>query len=130
MHFFVAIFLPGIRVHALPTDAAVQRRHPLSPFLGVPIPVLTEGIGGGCTHDGACQLGCCAFVTGTCADPILAQQDSSGLGGCGFGDAAPNCDVAAALGQGGLCIAGAVNGSVPEPFIEGAVRNYRNAGIA
>ncbi|KAJ7138563.1 hypothetical protein C8R46DRAFT_812644, partial [Mycena filopes] len=71
-----------------------------------------------CTADQVCQQGCCAFNAGTCADPGLAQRDDNS-GGCGFGDAAPNCNVAAALGI-PLCVAGAVKGNLSDPLIKSA----------
>ncbi|KAF7327059.1 hypothetical protein MKEN_00281200 [Mycena kentingensis (nom. inval.)] len=57
---------------------------------------------GKCSKDGECQQGCCAFTTGKCAGPGIAQTRD---GGCGFGDAKPNCDVATALNL-GVCAKG------------------------
>ncbi|KAJ7620435.1 hypothetical protein FB45DRAFT_675001, partial [Roridomyces roridus] len=57
-----------------------------------------------CTADSQCQQGCCAFTTGKCAGPGIAQQNADGW--CGFGNAQPNGDVVAALGL-ELCVKGA-----------------------
>jgi hypothetical protein len=56
-----------------------------------------------CASDSECQQGCCGFTSGKCAGPDVAQ--TNGSGGCGHGAAAPNCDVASALGFKN-CIAG------------------------
>ncbi|KAL8810095.1 MAG: hypothetical protein Q9200_002852 [Gallowayella weberi] len=56
----------------------------------------TQFITGGCKSDSECASRCCAFNTGKCAGPVIAQQRD---GGCGFGDAAPNADAAKALGS-------------------------------
>jgi hypothetical protein len=66
-----------------------------------------------CTQDSDCQQGCCAFSTGKCAGPVVAQ--TNGDGGCGLGGSAPNCDVATILGFGGSCISGFVNGDLSNP---------------
>jgi len=66
-----------------------------------------------CTQDSDCQEGCCAFNTGTCAGPGIAQTRD---GGCGFGSPAPNCNVAAVLAL-GVCAPGAVNGDLSDPTI-------------
>jgi hypothetical protein len=86
------------------------------------MPVETRQLGSGfvteaCTNDSQCQQGCCAFSTGKCAGPDVAQ--SNGDGGCGFGDAAPNCDVATALGFTN-CIAGAQRGTLTASQIQTA----------
>jgi len=73
-----------------------------------------------CTSDADCQQGCCGFNTGKCAGPAVAQ--TNGSGGCGFGTTAPNCNVAAALGLGGQCIAGAINGNLADPGIQAAAQ--------
>lgn len=70
-----------------------------------------------CTQDSDCQQGCCAFAKGKCAGPDVAQ--TNGDGGCGFGAAAPNCNVAAALHL-NACIAGAVNGDLSDPIVVAA----------
>jgi len=49
-----------------------------------------------CRQDSDCQQGCCAFNTGKCAGPDIAQTRD---GGCGFGDAMPNNRAAVALGS-------------------------------
>jgi len=59
---------------------------------------------GSCKKDGQCQQGCCAFLTGQCAGPGIAQTRASS-GGCGFGNKTPNCDVATALNL-GVCVKG------------------------
>jgi len=64
-----------------------------------------------CTQDSDCQEGCCAFNTGTCAGPGIAQTRD---GGCGFGSPAPNCDVATLLNL-NVCAPGAVNGDLSNP---------------
>ncbi|CAO2649023.1 Nn.00g099720.m01.CDS01 [Neocucurbitaria sp. VM-36] len=51
-------------------------------------------ITGTCTSDADCAAGCCAFNTGKCAGPVVAQERD---GGCGFGDAQPNDNAAKAL---------------------------------
>ncbi|KAJ7138592.1 hypothetical protein C8R46DRAFT_922124 [Mycena filopes] len=124
-----ATSIAGMRVYALPTGATVQRRQPFSK-LPIPIvPILRQANGTACTRDDDCHEGCCAFNTGTCADPILAQQDDAGFGGCGFGDAAPNCQVAAALNS-TTCVDGAVNGSLSEFLLQHAVENFQVDGVA
>jgi len=93
-----------------------------------PAPASTAGTGTefvteACTADSDCQQGCCAFSTGKCAGPDVAQ--TNGDGGCGFGNATPNCNVAAALGLSG-CIAGAVNGDLSSPQIQAAAQFVSN----
>jgi len=61
-----------------------------------------------CGTDSDCQQGCCAFSTGLCAGPVIAQ--TNGDGGCGFGGTAPDCDVATAIGFADQCIPGAQRG--------------------
>ncbi|KAL8844592.1 MAG: hypothetical protein Q9205_003586 [Flavoplaca limonia] len=56
----------------------------------------TQFITGACKSDSECASGCCAFKTGKCAGPVIAQQRD---GGCGFGDASPNADATKALGS-------------------------------
>jgi hypothetical protein len=56
-----------------------------------------------CASDSECQQGCCGFTSGKCAGPAVAQ--TNGSGGCGRGGAAPNCNVASALGF-QICVAG------------------------
>jgi len=69
-----------------------------------------------CKTDSDCQQGCCAFNTGKCAGPGIAQTRD---GGCGFGSPAPNCNVAAALHL-SECVAGAQNGDLSSPDIQAA----------
>jgi len=71
-----------------------------------------------CTQDSDCQQGCCAFNTGKCAGPAIAQTRD---GGCGFSDPAPNCNVAALLKL-NQCAAGAVNGNLADPTIIAAAK--------
>jgi hypothetical protein len=78
---------------------------------------------GPCTQDSDCQQGCCAFLTGKCAGPAVAQ--TNGDGGCGFGTAHPNCNVAAALHLSD-CIAGAVNGDLSNPAVQAAAQFAAN----
>ncbi|KAF2854739.1 hypothetical protein T440DRAFT_475834 [Plenodomus tracheiphilus IPT5] len=54
----------------------------------------TQFITGPCTSDADCAAGCCAFNTGKCAGPVIAQERD---GGCGFGDLKPNDNAAKAL---------------------------------
>jgi hypothetical protein len=76
-----------------------------------------------CTQDSDCQEGCCGFISGKCAGPAVAQ--TNGSGGCGFGTAAPNCNVAALLGLSD-CIDGAVNGDLSNPTIVTAAQFVSN----
>ncbi|PGH23748.1 hypothetical protein AJ80_02178 [Polytolypa hystricis UAMH7299] len=54
----------------------------------------TQFITGICTSDTDCASGCCGFLSGKCAGPVVAQERD---GGCGFGDAQPNDNAAKAL---------------------------------
>ncbi|KAJ7246104.1 hypothetical protein B0H12DRAFT_1021412 [Mycena haematopus] len=103
----VALSLVAFRAeaHRLPSRYAGQRRG-------------DQFVTGPCTQDSDCQQGCCGFSTGKCAGPAVAQ--SNGSGGCGFGTAAPNCNVATALGLGSQCIAGAKNGNIADPGVQAA----------
>jgi len=103
---FVALTLLaiGVQAHELPSRYAEQRRG-------------NQFVTGACTQDSDCQQGCCAFTTGKCAGPDVAQTNADG--GCGFGNASPNCNVAAALGLSG-CVAGAKNGDLSSPDIQTA----------
>jgi hypothetical protein len=115
---FVALSLMAVSVaaHELPSRFANQRRG-------------TQFVTGPCTTDSDCQQGCCGFSTGKCAGPAVAQ--SNGSGGCGFGSAAPNCNVATALGLKSQCIAGAVNGNINDPNVQAAAAFAANLdGIA
>jgi len=109
---FVALTLVaiGVQAHELPSRFANQRRG-------------TQFVTGPCTTDSDCQQGCCAFTTGKCAGPDVAQ--TNGDGGCGFGNASPNCNVAAALGLSG-CVAGAVNGNLADPGVQAAAQFTAN----
>ncbi|KAJ7083363.1 hypothetical protein B0H15DRAFT_889257, partial [Mycena belliarum] len=97
---FVAI---GVQAHDLPSRYAGQRRG-------------DQFVTGPCKADADCQQGCCAFKTGKCAGPAIAQTRD---GGCGFGTSAPNCNVAAALALSD-CVAGAKNGNLADPAIQTA----------
>jgi hypothetical protein len=92
-----------VQAHELPSRFAGQRRG-------------NQFVTGPCTQDSDCQQGCCAFTTGKCAGPAVAQTRD---GGCGFGTGAPNCNVAAALGLSD-CVAGAKNGDLSSPAIQSA----------
>jgi hypothetical protein len=70
-----------------------------------------------CTADSECRQGCCGFSTGKCHGPREAQTD--GTGGCGFGNAAPNCNVATLLASKN-CTAGANKGDLQNPAIQAA----------
>ncbi|KAJ6565181.1 hypothetical protein DFH09DRAFT_1261650 [Mycena vulgaris] len=102
---FVALSLLAIRVsaHELPSRYAAQRRG-------------TQFVTGPCASDSDCQQGCCGFISGKCAGPAVAQ--TNGSGGCGHGNASPNCNVAAALGLGGSCIAGGVKDGANDPAVQ------------
>ncbi|KAF7334456.1 hypothetical protein MVEN_02275100 [Mycena venus] len=102
---FVALSLIAVSVsaHELPSRFAGQRRG-------------DQFVTGPCTQDSDCQQGCCAFTTGKCAGPAVAQTRD---GGCGFGTPAPNCNVAKALGLSD-CVPGAVNGNLGDPAIQTA----------
>jgi len=78
----------------------------------------TQFVTGACKTDNDCQEGCCAFNTGKCAGPGIAQTRD---GGCGFGNAKPNCNVAAALKL-NTCAAGAVNGNLNDPHVVAAAK--------
>ncbi|KAJ6472758.1 hypothetical protein C8R47DRAFT_724829 [Mycena vitilis] len=70
-----------------------------------------------CAADSECQQGCCGFSSGKCAGPDVAQ--SNGSGGCGKGNASPNCDVATLLGFKN-CIAGVKQGNLQDPNTQAA----------
>ncbi|KAI0787636.1 hypothetical protein C8Q74DRAFT_1253001 [Fomes fomentarius] len=91
----------GVQAHDLPSRYALARRG-------------DQFVTGPCARDSDCQQGCCAFNTGKCAGPAIAQTRD---GGCGFGNAKPNCNVAAALGLSD-CVAGAVNGDLGDPAVQ------------
>jgi len=96
----------GVEAHQLPSRFALARRG-------------DQFVTGPCTTDSDCQQGCCAFTTGLCAGPGVAQTNADG--GCGFGSAAPNCNVAAALGL-SECVSGAVNGDLSDPGVQSAAQ--------
>ncbi|KAF7350621.1 hypothetical protein MSAN_01622200 [Mycena sanguinolenta] len=70
-----------------------------------------------CAADRDCQQGCCGFKSGACAGPDVAQ--TNGSGGCGHGNASPNCNVATLLGFKN-CIAGVKNSDLHHPVIQAA----------
>jgi hypothetical protein len=72
-----------------------------------------------CAADSECQQGCCGFSSGKCAGPDVAQ--TNGSGGCGKGNASPNCDVATLLGFKN-CIAGVVQGNLQDPATQAAAQ--------
>ncbi|KAJ7639309.1 hypothetical protein FB45DRAFT_740837 [Roridomyces roridus] len=102
---FVALTLVaiGVQAHELPSRYASQRRG-------------NQFVTGPCTVDSDCQQGCCAFNTGKCAGPAVAQTRD---GGCGFGSPAPNCDVAHALGLSD-CAPGATSSNSGSPAVQSA----------
>ncbi|KAJ7186141.1 hypothetical protein C8R46DRAFT_1289758 [Mycena filopes] len=104
----------GVQAHDLPSRYAAQRRS-------------AQLNDSPCTKDTDCQQGCCAFTTGICASPTIAQTDASG--GCGFGAPAPNCNVVASLGI-PACVAGAVNGNLSDPAVTAAASNFFNAVVS
>jgi len=100
----VTLSLVAISVaHELPSRYAAARRG-------------DQFVTGPCAVDSDCQQGCCAFNTGKCAGPAVAQTRD---GGCGHGSPAPNCNVAKALGLSD-CAPGAVNGNLADPAIQSA----------
>jgi len=102
--FITLLFVAsGVQAHELPSRFAQARRG-------------NQFVTGPCSTDSDCQQGCCAFNTGKCAGPAVAQTRD---GGCGFGSAAPNCNVAKALGLSD-CVSGAVNGDLSDPAIQTA----------
>ncbi|KAF7306487.1 hypothetical protein MIND_00440000 [Mycena indigotica] len=98
----LSLLAVSVSAHRLPSRYAAARRG-------------DQFVTGPCTTDSDCQQGCCGFTTGKCAGPAVAQ--TNGSGGCGFGTAAPNCNVAKALGLSD-CVAGAVNGDITSPAIQ------------
>jgi len=99
----LTLAVAGASAHELPSRYALARRG-------------SQFVGGTCKQDSDCQQGCCAFNTGKCAGPAFAQEQ---FGGCGHGNAKPNCNVAAALKLDD-CIKGAVNGDLSSPAIQAA----------
>lgn len=78
----------------------------------------TQFVSGPCKKDADCQQGCCGFNTGKCAGPSIAQTRD---GGCGFGNAKPNCNVAAALKL-NACAPGAVKTHADSPAVQAAAK--------
>ncbi|KAJ7070037.1 hypothetical protein C8F01DRAFT_1364109 [Mycena amicta] len=105
----ITLFAIGIQAHDLPSRFAEQRRG-------------NQFVTGPCKKDSDCQQGCCAFKTGKCAGPGIAQTRD---GGCGFGSAHPNCNVAKALKL-SECVAGAVNGDLSNAAIQSAAKFTAN----
>ncbi|KAJ6530274.1 hypothetical protein B0H19DRAFT_481870 [Mycena capillaripes] len=70
-----------------------------------------------CASDSECQQGCCGFSSGKCAGPDVAQ--SNGSGGCGHGNASPNCNVATLLGFKD-CVKGSKNGDLNAAAVQQA----------
>lgn len=56
----------------------------------------TQFITGPCATDADCASGCCSFLRGVCAGPVIAQERASD-GGCGHGNATPNNNAALAF---------------------------------
>jgi len=98
--YFIAA---GVQAHQLPSRYTLARRG-------------NQFVTGPCKHDSDCQQGCCAFNTGLCAGPGIAQTRD---GGCGFGNAKPNCNVAKALNL-GVCAHGAESCDVSDPAVQKA----------
>jgi len=101
----VVVALFSLGVDAIPANALGRRG--------------SQFVTGPCTQDSDCQQGCCAFTTGKCAGPGIAQTNADA--GCGFGQPQPNCNVAAALKL-TECVAGAVNGDLSDPAIQSAAQ--------
>ncbi|CAK5273962.1 unnamed protein product [Mycena citricolor] len=99
----IALYIALTTAHELPSRYSLQRRG-------------NQFVTGPCNIDSDCQQGCCAFNTGKCAGPGIAQTRD---GGCGHGNKVPNCNVAAALKLGD-CVAGAVNDDLSNPDIQSA----------
>ncbi|KAI0827474.1 hypothetical protein BC628DRAFT_1495097 [Trametes gibbosa] len=99
----------GVQAHDLPSRWAGARRG-------------NQFVTGPCARDSDCQQGCCAFNTGKCAGPAIAQTRD---GGCGFGNPKPNCNVAAALKL-NSCAPGAVNDDLSNPDIQTAAKFTAN----
>jgi hypothetical protein len=72
------------------------------------VPQVQTFITDNCLSDSGCVSGCCAFNTGKCAGPVVAQERD---GGCGFGDPEPNADSARAFGFTGIPGSG-INGGI------------------
>jgi len=110
--------LDGIPFTPTAPSAAAPPPPPPSSANTADVATGTQFVTGPCTTDADCQQGCCAFDTGKCAGPAIAQTRD---GGCGFGSPAPNCNVAAALKLSD-CVAGAVNGDLTSPQIVAAAK--------
>jgi hypothetical protein len=77
-----------------------------------------------CTSDAECQQGCCAFSTGLCAGPAVAQTNADG--GCGHGQPTPNCQVAHALGLNECVAGGNTQGILSQSQLTTAVKFVAN----
>jgi len=103
----IALVFGTIQVSALPASARS------APPLG------SKTVFEACSKDADCQQGCCAFATGLCAGPDVAQTNADK--GCGHGSSAPNCDIAKALGFSD-CAPGAKRGPLTNDQIETAAK--------
>ncbi|TDL14204.1 hypothetical protein BD410DRAFT_809924 [Rickenella mellea] len=111
----VIVALFSITVEATPANTLARRGN--------------QFVTGPCTQDSDCQQGCCAFNTGKCAGPAIAQT-RDGIaqtrdGGCGFGNAQPNCNVAAALKL-NTCAPGASSSDTSSPQVQAAAKFVSN----
>ncbi|TDL23454.1 hypothetical protein BD410DRAFT_161076 [Rickenella mellea] len=102
--YLVIVSLLSLAVEATPANTLGRRGN--------------QFVTGPCTRDSDCQQGCCAFNTGKCAGPGIAQTRD---GGCGFGNAKPNCNVAAALNL-NTCARGATSNGVNDPQVQAAAK--------
>ncbi|KAI4229146.1 MAG: hypothetical protein L6R36_001103 [Xanthoria steineri] len=94
-----------------------------------PLPVAQPGtqfITGACKSDSDCASACCAFNTGKCAGPVIAQQRD---GGCGFGNAAPNADATKALGS-NIAAPGVTGGDAPAAMPNTQAKSPASAAAA
>jgi hypothetical protein len=83
-------------------------------------PLGQQFVTGKCTSDSDCQQGCCAFSTGLCAGPGIAQSNADN--GCGFGQPTPNCQVATALNLGVCAKGGNKDGVLSQSQLKTAVQ--------
>ncbi|KAH8834924.1 hypothetical protein DL96DRAFT_1808865 [Flagelloscypha sp. PMI_526] len=91
----------GSQVQITPKAGGAAAPAPVNNAAPAAAPAPAAGGGGRfitapCTSDAGCDSGCCGFKTGKCAGNVIALQRD---GGCGFGDAAPNRNAAAASGS-------------------------------
>ncbi|KAJ7085674.1 hypothetical protein B0H15DRAFT_923313 [Mycena belliarum] len=105
----VTLVAIGVQAHDLPSRYAGQRRG--DQFKS------KKTVFVACASDSECQQGCCGFSSGKCAGPAVAQ--TNGSGGCGHGNAAPNCDVSTLLGF-KTCAAGAKQSNLQDATIQSA----------